>query len=131
MESPALTPGEVALLTDGLSDDVAFVWVLFHLGIRGNPPDNPEPPSADDVDAAFSVLEDMTQRGLVKVGHMEYVDGGPPGRLAPVKHVEDPIQVAKRVVLDACEGGSDWEWSSWVVNTPSGDDLIRGVLGES
>lgn len=125
MGNPVLTPGEVALLTDGLSDDVAFVSVLIHLGIRGNPPENPEPPSADDVGTAFAVLGGLMQRGLVKVGHMEYLDGGPPGRVAPVKHVEDPIELAKAAALGACASGLGWEWSCWVVNTPSGDDLAR------
>lgn len=130
VEDPRLTPGEIELLIDGLTDDVAFVWVLILFGITANPPVNPGPPSVADVDAAFSVLETMTRRGLVKVGHLEYLDGGPPERLAPVKHVEDPLQDVKRVALNACESGSDWEWSCWVVNTPFGDDLARQALAE-
>lgn len=129
MEASDLASGEVELLTEGLTDDVAFVWVLIRLGIRENPPEIPGPPSISDVNAAFAILETMTQRGLIKVGHMEYLDGGPPGRYAPVKHVEDPLHIAKRAVLDACESGSDWEWSCWVDNTDAGSDLIRAFLG--
>jgi hypothetical protein len=128
VEDPRLTPGETDLLIDGLTDDVAFNWVLIHLGIRANPPPVPGPPSVADVDSAFSVLETMTQRGLVEVGHLEYLDGGPPGRLAPVKHIKDPLPEVRRVVLTACESGSDWEWSCWVVTTPLGDDLARQAL---
>ena len=128
VDDPGLAPGEIELLIDGLSDDVAFVWVLIHLGIRANPPTSPDPPSIADVDSAFSTLKKMTQRGLVKVGHIEYLDGGPPGTLAPVKHVEDPLPDVKDAVLHALESGSDWEWSCWVVNTPLGDILARTAL---
>ena len=33
-----LTAGEVEILVDGLSDDVAFSWALIHLGIGTNLP---------------------------------------------------------------------------------------------
>ena len=128
--SPDLTPGAMELLIDGLTDDVPFVWVLIHFGIRANPSTEPGPPSTNDVELAFSLLKTMTQRGLIKVGRLKYVDGGLPGRFAPVKHFEDPLEEAKRSVLSACEFGSNWEWSCWVVTTPSGDDLARQALAE-
>jgi hypothetical protein len=129
VEDAGLTPGEVALLTDGLTEFISLLWVLIDLGIRGNPSASPEPPTVSDVDAAFSVLESLTQWGLVRVGHLEHLDGGPPD--LRFRHVEDPLPVAKRAVLDACRSGSDWERSCWVVNTSSGLDLIRAVLAES
>ena len=119
-----LTPERIELLIDGLSDDIAFVWVLIHLGLRPNDGSgDPGPPLVSDVDAAFVVLDELSRAGLVKVGHMEYVDGGPPGRVSPVKHVEDPIHLAKQRVTTACLRGSDWEWACWVVNTPTGDGV--------
>jgi hypothetical protein len=123
-----LSQHEVELLIDGLTDDIAFVWVLIHLGIRPDPPTDPGPPSASDVHTAFSTLDRLSLAGLVKVGHMEYLDRGPPGRVAPVTHVEEPIAQVKSRVLTACSSGSDWEWSCWVVNTSDGDDAARRAL---
>lgn len=124
----ALSPGERELLIDALSDDVAFVWVLIHLGLRTNPPNPAGPPSAAEVDQALEVLDELSRAGLLKVGHMEYIDAGPPGSVAPVRHVEEPIdEVAKRVRA-ACRGDSDWEWACWVVNTPLGDEVAREAL---
>ena len=48
-----LTDGEVELLIDGLTDDVAFDMALIHFGIRGNPPDGSEPPHVSQIDTAF------------------------------------------------------------------------------
>lgn len=124
----ALTHGETEILIDGLSDDVAFVWVLVHLGLRGNPPDDPSPPHAEDVDAAIRSLDKLSRAGLLKVGHKEYVDGGSSGRVAPVRHVEDPIYEMADRVRTACRSGVDWEWSCWVVNTPAGDELARTAI---
>ena len=56
---------------------------------------------------------------------MQYVDDGPPGRVAPVMHVEESITVEKARVLGACRHGAGWEWSCWVVNTEDGDDAAR------
>jgi hypothetical protein len=123
-----LSQHEVELLIDGLTDDVAFVWVLIHLGIRANPPTDPGPPSDSDVHTAFSTLDRLSLAGLVKVGHMEYLDGGPPGRVAPVMHVEEPIAQVRRRALAACSTDSDWEWSCRVVNTSDGDDAARRAL---
>ena len=119
------THGEIEVLINGLWDDVAFNWVLIDLGLRGNPPVDPGPPSGEVIDAAFRSLDKLSREGLLKVGHMEYVDGGPPGRLAPVKHVEDPILVVADRVRTACRSGADWEWSCWVVNTPAGDEVAH------
>jgi hypothetical protein len=122
LEQPRLTPGERELLIDGLSDDVAFDWVLIHLGIRANPSASAGPPSVADVDSAFSVLDEMMRRGLVNVGHMEYVDGvrrwWTSWAACSRETRRDPIPEVKRSVLHACESGSDCEWSCWVVNKP-------------
>ena len=124
MESD-LTSGEIELLVAGLSDDVALAWVLIYLGIRGNPPAHPGPPSASDVDTAFVALNRLSRAGLVSVGHLEYLDGGPPGRTAPVKHAQEPIGDVKTRVLEACANGTDREWSCWVVNTADGDERAQ------
>lgn len=123
-----LSAGEVEVLVDGLTDDVAFNWVLIHLGLRGNPPDAPGPPSEAAVTAAFTSLEALVGRGLGKVGRIEHIDGGPPGRYAPVRHVEEPTPVVRQRVLEACHAGDGWEWSCWYVNTEDGDTAARHAL---
>jgi len=128
-----VSDGEAELLIDGLTDDVAFVWVVTHLGLRDNPPALIRPPSADEIAEALRVLERLSEVDLVKVGRTEYVDGGPPGRVAPVRHVEEPMGVVGERVRAACAHGMDggWEWSCWVVNTEAGDAVARRVLGEA
>ncbi len=126
------TLGELELLIDGLSDDVAFVWVLIHLGIRTNPPPTHDwAPAASDLQDAFASLRGLTSLGLIRVGRIEYVDGGPPGRLAPVRHIaEDMDAVVNRVktaVQTACVE-HDWAYSCWVVNTDEGDVVARAAL---
>lgn len=88
-----------------------------------NPPETPGAPTLAEVDAAFAVLGGMSERGLIKVGHMEYDDGGPPGRLASIHLVEDPLPVAKGAVLDGL-GSDDWRWNCWVENTAAGSELV-------
>ena len=127
-----LTPGELELLIDGLSDDVAFIWVLIHLGIRTNPPPTPDwAPAASDLQDAFASLRRLTDLALIRVGRIEYVDGGPPGRLAPVRHIaEDMDAVVSRVeaaVRTACVS-DDWAYSCWVVNTDHGNVAARRAL---
>lgn len=122
------TRGELELLIYGLSDDVAFVWVLVLLGLRGNPPVASGPPSLAEVDDAFESLRRLADAGLLKVGRTEYIDGGAPGSVAPVRHVEQPLDEVQQRVEQACLSGSDWEWSCWVVNSPAGDELARGAL---
>ena len=88
------TLGELEILIDGLSDDVAFIWVLIHLGIRTNPPPTPDwAPAASDLQNAFASLRRLANHRLIRVGRIEYVDGGPPGRLAPVRHVAEDMDV--------------------------------------
>ncbi|MEM8710836.1 MAG: hypothetical protein AAGG01_07785, partial [Planctomycetota bacterium] len=123
--SSDLTTGESELLIAGLSDDVAFVWVLIHLGIRGNPPAATGPPTPSDVEVAFLALHRIVVAGFIKVGRTEYIDGGPPGRVAPVRQVEEPLTVVKNRVLATCDHGTDWEWSCWVVNTEDGVEIAR------
>ena len=123
-----LNHSEVELLIAGLTDDVAFVWVLIHLGLRGNPPAGSDPPSEPKVDAAFAALDRLAGAGLLRVGRMEYINGGPPGRVAPVKHVEEPTDDVRARVSRACLSGVDWEWSCWVVNTDDGDEVARRAI---
>lgn len=124
-----LTQGELEILIDALSDDVAFDWVLIHLGIKPNPPPTPDwAPAASDLQYAFASLRRLTEGALIRVGRIEYVDGGPPGRLAPVKHIaEDMETVVGRVeaaIRDA-RNSTDWAYSCWVVNTDQGDVVAR------
>ena len=107
-------------MSDGASDDVAFVWVLVHLGIGANSPDRSGPPTVSEVERAFVVLDRLSQLGLVDVGKMSYIDGGPSGRVAPVKHVREPLPDVRERVLAAVVGGGDWEFSCWVISTPAG-----------
>ena len=114
-----LSDGEVALVRDAQSDNVAFVWVLIHLGLRGNPPSSPDwRPGPSEIESAFAVLERLTSRGLIGVGRVEYIDGGPPRRVAPLRHVAEPLAVVQErvqeAVASACES-TDWEFSCWVV----------------
>lgn len=116
-----LTPGELTLLRDAETDDVSLVWVLIDLGLRGNPPSSPDwRPGEDDIDAAFTALRRLHERGLIDVGRIEYVEGGPPGRVAPVRHVAEPLSVVReRVEAATASAGqsTDWEFSCWVVAT--------------
>ncbi len=50
-----LAPAEIEVLIDGLTDYVAFQWMLIHLGIRGNPPEADDPPTPGDVRMRFLV----------------------------------------------------------------------------
>jgi hypothetical protein len=127
-----LTPGELELLIDGLSDDVAFVWVLIHLGIRTNPPATPDwVPAAEDLHDAFASLRRLSDQALIRVGRITYLDGGPPGRLAPVRHVAEDIDaVVSRVeaAVRTARVPHDWEYSCWVVNTDRGNLLAHRAL---
>jgi hypothetical protein len=119
VEAPAdLSEGERALLDDAASDDVALVWVLIHLGIRGNPPRPPDwKPSATQLDAAFDAMRRLVDAGLLSVGRTEYLDGGPPGRFAPVRHVAEPLDDVRRRVDAAvreAKTSTDWEFACWV-----------------
>lgn len=130
MPHEQLSDGEVELLIDGLTDDVAIVWAMIHLGVRSNPPADPGPPTTDDVERTFSALRHLSAAGMVRIGRMEYDDGGPPGRLAPIHHVEEPLETVKARVVDACRGSEiDWEWTAWILNTEAGDNAARHALG--
>lgn len=134
MSETSLTPGEKNILVDGLSDDVAFGWVLIHLGIRANSPATPGWwPSEVDVATAFGILRKMVEADLVRVGRLEYVDDGPSGRVAPVRHVAEEPAASEQRVLDAVRAKDDpqvWEFACWVVNTEKGDTVARGVVDE-
>lgn len=126
-----LTPGEVDILIDGLSDDVAFEWVLIHLEIRNNPPETEHPPTARDIESAFRSLGRLTNRGLIRLGRIQYIDGGASGRVAPVEHIKEPLPVVHRRVEAACASAkewADWAFSCWVVNTNRGAAVARRAL---
>jgi len=127
-ESVSAREGEV--LIDGLTDDVSFVWVLMRLGLMGNPPDDLGPPCMEQIDNALAALSRLSEAGLVKVGHTEYIDGGPPGRVAPVRHIEESLETVRTRIVRACETGTDWEWACWVVNTERGDEVAAALLAE-
>ncbi len=121
---PVLTRGEVGLLADGLTDDISFDSALIDLGIRRNPPARNEPPEAVEIDAAFRSYERLLDADLIRLGRLQYIDGGPPGRVAPVEHVAEPLAQVRARVEEACRTSSDWaDWafSCWSVNSPGGD----------
>lgn len=123
---PRLSPGEQALLLDAQTDDVSFVWVLIDLGLRGNPPSSPDwRPGVQEIDSAFNTLERLHALGLIEVGRTEYVDGGAPGGVAPVRHVAEPLAVVRQRVeaeVAAASEPGDWEFSCWVVATQQATD---------
>ena len=132
MKDVNLTLRELELLIDGLSGDVDLVWVLIHLGIRSNPPPTPDwAPASSDLQDAFASLRKLTSLGLIRVGRIEHTDGGPPGRLAPLRHIaEDMDSVVSRVeaaVRTAC-AEEDWAYSCWVVNTDDGNVIASAAL---
>ena len=115
-----------------MSDEIAFNWVLKYLGIQPNT--RPAPnwiPAASDLQLAFASLRGMNDESLIRVGRMAYVDGGPPGRVAPTKHVEEDFDEVVRRVEAAVQSASvttDWAFSCWVVNTEQGSAVIRRTL---
>lgn len=131
MPHEQLSPGEIEILIDGESDDVAFDWVLIHLGIHTNAGDRPGPPTVDEALAAIAAVEGLVTAGLVRIGRVEYIDGGPPGRFGPIKHVSEPVDVVRRRVVSHLQSGDlsdEWRWLLWVVNTESGDTAARHAL---
>lgn len=128
MVASEVSANEAELLIHGLHDNVASDWVLIVLGLRANPPDAPGPPVPEEIEETFVALDRLSQAGLIKIGRIEYIDGGPPGRVAPVRHVEEPLEAVKRRVLERCAVDNDWEWACWVVNTDAGDEVARRIL---
>jgi hypothetical protein len=116
-----LTPEETDLLTDAKEDDVSFAWALIDLGIRSNPPQTPDwRPSDEDIDAAFAIFAKLSNRDLISVGRIEYIDGGPPGRVAPVRHIPealDAVRARVEAAVSAAKVSIDWEFSCWIVAT--------------
>lgn len=127
----ALTDGELELLIGGLTDDISFDIALIDLGLRGNPPEREGPPDAIQIDAAFRSYERLLNAGLIRVGRVQYLDGGPPGRVAPVEHIEERFVDIRSRVDGACRTASnwgDWAFSCWSVNSDAGDALARHRL---
>jgi hypothetical protein len=133
MEDLALSDGDVELLVAGLDDDIALVWVLIHLGIRTNPPTTPDwRPCNNQLAEAFRALDRLLGLGLIEIGRIEYIDEGPPGRVAPVRHVREDQAVVRSRVEDAvasAQSDQDWAYSCWVVNTVAGNAVARQFVG--
>ncbi len=126
-----LTAGEVEILVHGLSDDIDFSWALIRLGIRANPPVENVPPSVDQIAEAFTSFERLVLGSFAKLGRIEYVDQGPPGRVAPVRHVEEFIHDVRERVDRVCRQATDWgDWAfcCWLVNTDKGDAVASRAI---
>jgi hypothetical protein len=126
MAGTDLAPGEVELLVAGLDDDIDLGWAMVHLRLTGNPPPPVLPPKT--LEAAFLAFRRLVDRNLIRVGALEYVDGGPPGRVAPLEHVAEELGVVRTRVENAlatANQSTDWAFHCWIVNTPQGDDLAR------
>jgi hypothetical protein len=77
------------------------------------------------MDAAFNALKRLHGRGLIEAGRITYVDGGPPGRAAPVRLIAEPIaDVRQRVKSEvaAARQSTEWEFSCWVAATRRATD---------
>lgn len=109
------------MLRDAASDDVSFGWVLAHLGLR-DPDEWTEAwrPSAAAIDQTFESLNRLVAAGSIEIGRLEYIDGGPAGRIAPVRHVPEPIGIVRNRVhtaVAASQTATDWEFQGWVVRS--------------
>jgi hypothetical protein len=121
-----LTMGELEILVDGLSDEVAFTYVMDHLELTGARDVPPGPERTAAVNLAIDALRKLVARGLVEVGHTET---GPRGRYAFV--ADHPEIVWLRLQRDSLSAEpSDLWFSCWCVNTPHGDDVARGHLAQ-
>lgn len=112
-----LTPGERELLEAAEDDEIDLGWACIHLGVRTNGGPGPVRATPEEIDACFHSLARLHDLGLISVGRMEYVDGGPPGRLAPVRHVGEPIDMVKQRVREVARNASDdwaWHFSAWI-----------------
>jgi len=100
---------------------------IERLELRRNPPKTPVP-TPTQIDSAFDVIERLSARGLVNGGRIEYIDRGPPGRLAPVEHIPEPLDEVRNRVARPAETDTDWEFACWRVNTEAGDRIARNAL---
>ena len=107
------------LVEEARRDDIDMAWTLIHLGIRRNDGADARRPTTADIDRAFESLERLSRAGLIRVGHTEYVDGGGPGRVAPVHLIDDPLPFVKHRVLTAIRDGddTDWQFGLWLTAT--------------
>lgn len=65
----------------------------------------------------------------MQIGRVQCIDGGPPGRVAPVEHIAEPIGEVRQRVENACRSDAESEFACWLVDTLAGDEVAR--LGES
>ncbi|HAX82729.1 MAG TPA: hypothetical protein DCY40_09205 [Actinobacteria bacterium] len=138
MTHEQLTEGQIEVLIDGLSDDIAFVWILIHLGIRKNPPGTSRPPTRQQILSAFQGLAALVEGGWARLGRIETIAETESGLLGirSVRHVEEPLLEVRRRVQRSCwkarllgrSLGRSWEWSCWLVNTPEGDEAAQHAL---
>ena len=130
MDAQALTSGEIEVLIDGLTDDVSFSWVLDHLGLRGASLERGGAPSEEEIALVFTALERLTKWALIEVGRIDFIDGGPAGRVAPVRQVCESLEVVRGRVEECVARGdwAEWAFAFWVVNTSAGNEIAREVL---
>lgn len=95
-----LTAGELRILDDAETDDVALTWVMDHLRLTT------DRPTRAHWDVAFAALARLVDRGLVAVGRMDDAPGG------GIRHVAEPLAVVRR---RAEAWGDDWAYAGWVV----------------
>ena len=120
--SSDLTQGEQELLLAAEDDDIDIAWALTYLGIRANDGTGPVRATQDEIEAGFRSLERLHDRGLISIGSMEYVDGGAPGRVSPVHHVSEPIDLVKQRVIETATASNDpaeWYFAAWIVQKHS------------
>jgi hypothetical protein len=131
---------QLALLIDGSSDDVSLVWALIHLAIRENPdPRYPEPPTPDEIDAAFAQFDRLAAAGLLKVGRLDILRRDDRGRQV-VEHIEEPMATVRERVERACRDAaleskpsdiwSEWAFSCWVIATDAGREVAQRAVAE-
>ena len=117
MDAELLTAGELKLLEDASVDDVHTLSMLSDLGLVGSAHDAV---TAEILDSAFASLAKLLDRGLIRVGRVEYVDAGAPGRIAPVRHISESLSTVRAHVESSTANAADptsWWFASWVVGT--------------
>ena len=124
MIDPGLTPGEVDVLIDGLTDYVSFNLVLTRLGLEPREGVEWIRPSAADLGAAFGSVQQLVDGGFACIGRLEPVNGD--------FVTEDQHDVRRRVeaAVATATTSSEWAFVCWLANTPHGDAFARAAHGE-